>query len=81
MQVVWILKWGGPWCKFMLYCPVADGTDRPGFHTTVLSGANFWKILINGGGGQNKLGNGNFPKNLINIYSTFRVQKHTNNRR
>ena len=51
MQVVWILKWGGPWCKFMLYCPVADGTDRPGFHTTVLSGANFWKILINGGGG------------------------------
>ena len=41
-----------------------------------------WKISenFNKRGGQNQRGRWEFFENLINIYSTFRVQKHTNNR-
>ena len=59
-----------PVCKaFVCYSQVPNkqgGQNKWG-------GGKFQKVLINGGGG-------NFAKSLINIYSTFRVQKHANNR-
>ena len=63
-----------PWLKPYSQVPNKRGGQNK------RGGGKFLKILINGGVKING-GGGNFPKNLINIYSTFRVQKHANNRR